>query len=104
MVTDVNVNNFEDEVLKSEVPVVADFWAPWCGPCKMQAPVIDKLSEDFEGKVKFVKVNTDDNQSLAIDYGITGIPTLIIYKDGGVHEKLVGLQTEDQLSTKLNSL
>ena len=77
-------SNFDQEVIKSEIPVLVDFWAPWCGPCKMIAPLIDEIATEYEGKLKVVKLNTDDNQNVAIKYGVRSIPTLGIFKDGKV--------------------
>lgn len=104
MVSEINAQNFDAEVLQSDVPVLVDFWAPWCGPCRMQAPVIEKLAGEYEGKVKFTKLNTDENQSVAVNYGITGIPTLIIFKGGNAEKKLVGLHTEAQLTQEISEL
>ena len=82
--------NFEDDVLKSSEPVLVDFWAPWCGPCRMLMPTIEELAEEFAGKVKIGKVNTDDNQKTAAAYGITSIPTVMLFKDGEMVDKVVG--------------
>ena len=82
--------NFEDDVLKSSEPVLVDFWAPWCGPCRMLMPTIEELAEEFSGKVKIGKVNTDDNQKTAAAYGITSIPTVMLFKDGEMVDKVVG--------------
>jgi len=84
--------NFQKEVLESDIPVVVDFWAVWCGPCKMLAPTLDQVSAEFEGKAKVGKVNVDENQQLAAQYGIMSIPTVMIFKDGKVAEQFIGVQ------------
>ncbi len=89
-VLNVTDSNFDTEVLKSEHPVLVDFWAPWCGPCRMVGPVVEKLSEEFDGKVKFVKVNVDESPRISQNYGITGIPALYIFKSGADVDKTVG--------------
>jgi len=89
-VLEVSDSSFDTEVLKSDLPVLVDFWAPWCGPCRMVAPVIDKLSQEFEGKAKFVKLNVDDNPEIAQKYNITGIPALYLFKGGDNVDKVIG--------------
>ena len=89
--------NFVEEVLQSEIPVVLDFWAPWCGPCKSLAPVLDDVSEKLKGKVKVVKVDVDQNASLAQDYGVRGIPTILLFKGGEVQANKVGSASADEL-------
>ena len=89
--------NFEEEVLKSEKPVLVDFWATWCGPCKMLAPVISEIAEKYEGKVKVGKVNIDNEKELAVRYQITSIPTLMLFKNGEVSNMTVGFQSKSEL-------
>ncbi|MBT9310730.1 thioredoxin [Leptothoe kymatousa] len=94
-------STFEQEVLNSELPVLVDFWAPWCGPCRMVAPVVDEISEQYNGKVKVVKVNTDDNPKVASQYGIRSIPTLMIFKDGQRVDMVVGAVPKTTLANTL---
>jgi len=94
--------NFKSEVLDSDVPVLVDFWAVWCGPCKMLAPTIDQLAKEFEGKAKVGKVNVDDNQQLAAQFGIMSIPTVIIFKGGKVVEQFIGVQPKGVYVDALN--
>ncbi|MBT4917584.1 thioredoxin [Candidatus Peregrinibacteria bacterium] len=90
--------NFEEEVLKSELPVLVDFYAEWCGPCKMMAPVIDEIAGEYEGKWKIGKCNVDDAPEMAQKYGVQSIPTLLFIKDGEVVDKKMGVQSKDALS------
>ncbi|MHB8183353.1 MAG: thioredoxin [Candidatus Desulforudaceae bacterium] len=99
-----NEKNFEAEVLKSEEPVLVDFWAAWCGPCRSMAPVIDQLASEFQGKAKVGKLNVDENQSLATKYGIKGIPTLLFFKAGEVVDQEVGYTAKDVIEGKLNRI
>jgi thioredoxin 1 len=94
--------NFSTEVLNSQVPVLVDFWAEWCGPCKMIAPVLDELAGEYDGKVKIGKVNIDEHQNLATEYGIRAIPTLLLFKGGQVAEQIVGMRSKRDLKSSLD--
>ncbi len=94
---DVSDAQFEAEVLKSPLPVLVDFWAPWCGPCRMVAPIVEELAEEYHGRVKFVKVNTDENLDTAMRYGIRSIPTLLLFKDGQLVGSVIGFRPKSEL-------
>jgi len=103
MSLEITTENFEFEVLKSKIPVLVDFWATWCGPCKMIAPIIDQLSEDFDGKAKVGKINVDEQNALAAQFNVMTIPTLIIFKNGEIVEKFVGSRSKSDLENAINS-
>ncbi len=96
-VSDVNESNFDAEVLKSKTPVVVDIWATWCGPCRMYSPIVEEVSKDYSGKIKFVKVDADENQNIAQKYNIMSIPTTLLMKDGKVKAMQVGAVPKEAL-------
>lgn len=100
--TEVNKSNFESLVTNSTGLVLIDFWAPWCGPCKMQVPILEKLAQSGDIKAKIVKINTDENPELAQNFGISSIPTLVLLRDGAEIERFVGVQPEAVLTQKLS--
>jgi len=101
---ELNEENFDKEVIKSSQPVMVDFWAPWCGPCRMMAPVVEELASKYSGKAKIGKLNTDDNPNIASEYQISAIPTLLFFKDGKVVKEIVGVQPKEEISKILDSL
>ena len=104
MVTEVTDKNFEEEVIKSTLPVLVDLWAPWCGPCRMVAPVIDKLAGSYNGRFKFCRLNVDQNPRTAGSYHVMSIPTLLFIKDGKVMDTVIGAVPEQTLQPKIEAL
>lgn len=98
---EVNETNFAEVVENSDIPVLADFWAPWCGPCKALTPTIEKIAQELEGKIKVVKINIDESPALAGKFSVMSIPTVILFKDGQVKEQSVGLVNKDKLIKKI---
>jgi thioredoxin 1 len=104
MVLQITDQSFETEVLKSTQPVLLDLWAPWCGPCRMVGPVIERLSEQYKDKFKFCKMNVDDNQQTAGKFNVMSIPTLIFFKDGKAVDTVIGAQPESALKSRIDNL
>jgi thioredoxin 1 len=96
-VTAATDDNFAEEVLKSSKPVLVDFWAPWCGPCKAVGPIVEELAEQFKDSIKVMKVNVDDSQKTAINYSVRSIPTIILFKDGKILDTIIGLVPKERL-------
>lgn len=101
-VIQINQESWQSQVIDSQVPVLVDFWAEWCGPCKAIAPVLDELGAELDGKIKIAKVNVDESPELAQEFGIRSIPTLLVFKNGEVADKMVGSASKTQLQEKLN--
>jgi len=102
-ITHVTDESFDPEVLKSDVPVLVDYWAEWCGPCKAVAPVLDEVAREYSGKLKIAKLNVDENQEIPKKYGIRGIPTLMLFKNGNIEATKVGALSKSQLTAFLDS-
>ena len=96
-------DNFEEEVIKSDKPVLIDFWAVWCGPCRMVAPIVEELAMEYEGKVKIGKLDVDSNQQTSIKFGVRSIPTILIFKDGKVKETIIGAVPKKNIVEKINA-
>ena len=101
--TAVTDSDFEDEVVNADTPVLVDFWADWCAPCKMIAPIVEELAEEYDGQVKFAKLDVDSNPKSAMTYGIRGIPTLLIFKDGQPVDQIVGAVPKSALKSKIDA-
>jgi len=104
MVIDVTDQNFEEEVIKSDLPVLVDLWAPWCGPCRMIAPVVDKLAEKYNSRFKFCRLNVDENSQTAVKYSVMSIPTLLFFKNGEVADTVIGAVPEQVIQPKIEGL
>jgi thioredoxin 1 len=102
-VLEINDKNFETEISKSDKPALVDFWAPWCGPCRMMHPVIEGLAEELSGKAVIARCNVDENQALAQKFGVTAIPTMIIFKNGEKSETMIGVTSAEEIKKKLDS-
>lgn len=103
-VVEITDENFEEQVAKSDAPVLVDFWAEWCGPCRMLAPTIAELATEYDGKVTVGKLNTDENRDVAVKYGISAIPTIILFKNGEVAQKLVGMSAKKDIKAAMDAL
>jgi len=104
LVKEIKDDEFKAEVIESSLPVLVDFWAPWCGPCRMVAPVVEAIAQKMENKVKFVKINTDSSPKTAQEYGIMAIPSLLVFKNGEEVDRIVGFMPEEKLEEKLKEI
>ncbi len=102
-ILEINDENFKDEVIESELPVLLDFWAPWCMPCKMITPIIESIADEYEGKLKIGKINIDDNPKTPTNFGVMNIPTLILFNNGGEAERIVGVVSKEEIINKISS-
>ena len=102
-VLELSDDQFEEEILQSDLPALVDFWAPWCGPCKAIAPVVAQIADEYDGKLKVAKVNVDDNQAAAMKYNVRSIPTLLIFKDGEVEQQVIGAVPKKALTEKIDA-
>ena len=100
----VTADKFDEEVLKSEIPVIVDFWAVWCGPCKALGPIVDQIAAEYTGKVKVLKLDVQTEPSVASKYGVSSIPTLLMFKDGDIVDRIVGLQPKGNITAKIDTL
>lgn len=100
---EVSTTNFDDEVMKASMPVLVDFWAPWCGPCRAVAPILEAVGQEMQGKALIAKVNVDDNQQLAVRFGVQAIPTLIIFKNGEPVDRIVGMVPREEIARRLSA-
>jgi thioredoxin 1 len=101
--TEVTDATFDNDVLKAQGPVLVDFWAPWCGPCRMVSPIVDELAGEYDGKISFYKLNTDNNPNTAVKYGIRSIPTLLLFKDGAPVDQVIGFRPKEDLKKRLDA-